>query len=299
MSAQEWRETAWNGIRFETPAEWEIASIGREYLLLEDASGPVFELKWGIVRKNFSTRGQLKRLQKANNRTKDLSVAHCPLPVDWEDVLENYDAVCFNWTSGRGEGKGAILYCRVCGTAAIIQFVKPFSRKFDSSEHREICRRVLASYRDHEEGRFSPWQIYDLRAVLPAACRLSRYRFEAGRFELHFQMLGNTFSLFRWGVASFLLAEQDLEALACKTFPGLPGKPLPIVQQGHAGFSWESPAASRRPHRWEIFRSGSRFQALRIWKVDARDRILAVKAAGKKSFDPMAFDRICSDYVLV
>jgi len=44
-----WKEIAWNGVRFKTPAEWEIAQIGPRHLILENEMGPVMEVKWGPV----------------------------------------------------------------------------------------------------------------------------------------------------------------------------------------------------------------------------------------------------------
>ena len=51
-----WMEIAWNGIRFMAPADWQVGTIGKHYLMLEEDSRPVLEFKWGQVKGAFSHR---------------------------------------------------------------------------------------------------------------------------------------------------------------------------------------------------------------------------------------------------
>ena len=56
------KQVAWNGIRFKAPRPWQIGRIGTRHLVLEDAGGPVMEVKWGPVKGKFSHAAHLKRL---------------------------------------------------------------------------------------------------------------------------------------------------------------------------------------------------------------------------------------------
>ena len=64
-----WKKLAWNGIHFNTPDQWEVAQIGTRHLILEDETGPVMEIKWGLVKGTFSSpkfRPDLKGMLKKN-----------------------------------------------------------------------------------------------------------------------------------------------------------------------------------------------------------------------------------------
>jgi hypothetical protein len=149
-----WKQLAWNGIRFETPAQWEVVQIGIRHLILENEVGPVMEVKWGAVKGTFSHRTHLKRLASLQSRRNKISVAEWILPPPWEAALADFEAGGFLWQSPAASGRGAILFCSGCRTATLIQFFG------DSSVKREKeFLAVLRSFRDHSRDGWLPWSI--------------------------------------------------------------------------------------------------------------------------------------------
>ena len=195
-----WREIAWNGARLSTPAAWEVAKIGPRYLLLADQEEPAMEIKWERVKGRFSHRTALRRLRSLHGN----SVQESPLPDEWKQPLNGFIVTGFTWQAETRGGRGAILYCPACGNATLIQFFRTFS-----SPGNKTCLRVLASFQDHSLDDQVRWSLFDIRAQIPAEFRLVRYRFEAGRFEMHFGSKGQRIALYRWGPASALLDNGD------------------------------------------------------------------------------------------
>jgi hypothetical protein len=172
-----WKQLAWNGIRFKIPADWEVGQIGARHLIFEDEAVPVMEIKWGVVKGTFSHRTHLKRLAALQSRRSKISVAEWILPPHWEESLINFKTGGFLWQSPEASARGAILFCAVCRTASLIQFFG------DSSVEREkIILTVLKSFRDHSQDGWLLWSIFDIRATLPQSMQLVRFRFEAGKF---------------------------------------------------------------------------------------------------------------------
>ena len=118
-----WREIAWNGVRFSTPAVWEVVKIGPRYLLLADQGEPALEIKWERIKGRFSHRTALKRLNSLHRDT----VQESPLPEEWKKILGDFTVTGFTWQAETKGGRGAILHCPACGNATLIQFFRNFS----------------------------------------------------------------------------------------------------------------------------------------------------------------------------
>ena len=59
----QWDEIAWNGIAFYKPATWEIATIGRNYMMIGTHAHPRMEITWGSTQKPVLRRQDIKKLQ--------------------------------------------------------------------------------------------------------------------------------------------------------------------------------------------------------------------------------------------
>ena len=176
-----WRQVAWNGVRFDTPMDWEIGKIGHRYLLLEAPRGPAMEIKWAPVKGKFKLRTQLKRLAASQGRQLRRGLREEKLPMDWARAIERYDSLGFAWQTDSIGGRGVVLYCPGCRKAVLLQFFeKTGQRPFGQAD------RVLASFDDHPEGRKTLWSVFDIVAEVPVAYHLKRFRFEAGAYELSF-----------------------------------------------------------------------------------------------------------------
>jgi hypothetical protein len=282
-----WREIAWNGVRFLAPAVWEVIKIGPRYLLLADQGEPALEIKWQWVKGRFSHQTALKRLNSLHKDT----VQESPLPEEWEKLLGNFTVTGFAWRAEAKGGQGAILYCPACGNATLIQFLGNFS-----DSRREICRRVLASFQDHSRDNRVVWSIFDIRAEIPAEYLLIRYRFEAGRFEMHFGANRRQIALYRWGPASALLANGDLFAFAAQMIGVQRSEWHPLTWR-HQAVQWEKSVSAGLWARCRERMTGKpHFQRFRLWHLFHENRIFGVGVRGDKTCPSESFDMICTQY---
>jgi len=287
-----WKEFAWNGIRFLAPAAWQVGRIGARHLMLEEESGPVLEVKWGRVKGGFSHQAHLRRLGVLHGRELGKSVKHCPLPIAWEKALGKYEATGFSWRGETIRGMGVLLYCPTCQNATLIQFYQK-----GVNQQKKIPERLLASFRDHRQDNEVIWSLFDIRATIPEKFRLVRHRFEAGEFELAFASEGQKITLHRWGPASILLGDHNLVEFARTVLSHHQGEPYPVTVVGDKTVEWSvKPSRTRWVPWWSWIRAKSSFQWVRLWHVEGKNRILGVRAEGKKGVDPRFLERICAGY---
>jgi len=184
-----------------------------------------------------------------------------------------------------------LYYCRHCRRATLLQFYDPV---------RDVVPRVLSSFRDHGTPSGPTFAVYDIEATLPEDYRLTRFAFNAGRFELVFNHAGAMVTLWRWSPADVLLARAKghLPPIVHANGllpPGVAQDPGHPVQQG-LEWRWQT-------NRWRnrLGRLKKTFvppvNALRIWCRPKANRILAVRADGVAGWD--VFDRICRSYGIV
>ena len=283
---------AWNGVRFEMPASWEVEKIGNRYLMIVKNSKPMLELKWGRVKGKFSHRSQLRRLATSHRKHIGKTVKEDRLRPAWEKALSGYEAAAFSWHSNTIGGLGAVIYCSKCKNATLIQF---FLKDLDSI--KLVSRHVLGSFQDHRQDNQILWSIFDIRAIIPAEFKLVHHRFDAGEFELTFASKKHKITLQRWGLASILLRNSDLDAFAKKMARFSIGKTASKLKSGPFSVEWE---ASLPTNQWTRLRqrikSGPNYQRIRIWYLEEKNRILSVKIEGKTKIGSDFFNRICDAY---
>lgn len=292
MSA-EWKQIAWNGVRFEVPQEWEIGGIGLRYLLLENDSRPLFEIKWARIKGRFSHRAHLKRLMSAHSRTLRRSMEEIPLAQSWRQALGSLKAVGFSWQGPAVGGRGAVAFCPECRTAALLQFYQGGTADADS-----IARRVLSSYRDHGHGPSALWSVFDIRAEIPRHYDLKKFRFDSGAYELSFADRRQRLDLIRWAPAAALLRESELGTLALR-WAGNGGSRLVESRASGVVELRMKPDANCLGRLWRRMQRKPRWRILRLWHEQRKNRILGVRVEGSRSFPAPteAFNRICSQYV--
>lgn len=273
------REIGWNGVRFSVPANWEISRIGLRYLYFENPSGPALEIKWGPVRGRFSHKNQLRRLTTRQRRPPGKAFQKYPLPASWKDaVAGGFDVECFSWEGRPFGGIGLVLYCPECRNATLIQFFRKSGTGMDGR-----FRKILASFRDHHSGGQVTWSVYDIKAVTPAMLQLTKYRFDAGAFELVFSTRGIKAALYRWGPAAVLLRDRSLAAFTATVLRLPPVDPSPIAIDGHGGLQWvSSPPGNRLARLVSRVRPAYTFRWDRVWHVAEKNRILGIAMEGKK-----------------
>jgi hypothetical protein len=287
-----WQEFAWNGIRFEAPANWQVGTMGPHYLLLEDDTGPALELKWGQIKGRFSHRVHLRRLAALKDKKIGQPVKEGPIPPLWQDAVAHYKVTGFSWQGQGIRGRGVLLYCTTCHTATLIQFYERLNRLSE-----KVPRHVLASFLDHREDNLMSWSLYDIRAILPEDFNLKHYRFEAGEFELSFVAKRQKLTLHRWGPASMLLSNRDLVQIARTLISDPYGVGDPVKLGEGEAVEWRiDPPATPWGRWWGRINRKSPFQWLRLWHLPAKNRILGVRIQGKKSINPRFLDWVCEGY---
>ena len=286
-----WKQIAWNGIRFETPANWDVGQIGARHLILEDETGPVMEVKWGAVKGAFSHRAHLRRLAALQSRRNQISVAEWILPPHWESALTDFEVGGFLWQSPAASGRGAILFCPVCRTASLIQFFG------DSSVDREkVFLKIMRSLRDHSDDGWLLWSIFDIRATLPQFLQLQRFRFEAGKFEIAFTAGKDQIHLHRWAPAAALLAGRDLITFAGTIPEFARGTPQATIINNCEAVKWEEAPTSNWWRNLSRFQKKPSFVFFCMWYLEEHNRILGVRIEGKSAIDSQLASQIYEHY---
>ena len=286
------KEIAWNGVRFEVPAHWEVGKVGPCYLMLEQEARPVLEVKWARVRGTFSHSAHLRRLRSMHGRRSGIVVEECAVPSRWQKALDGFIATGFSWQGKSIGGMGVILYCTTCRNATLIQF---YQTKSGQSEDTGLP--VLRSFEDHRADGQVIWAVFDIKAVIPERFKLVRHRLAPGKYELAFEAKGQKITLHRWGPAAILLRDQDLAAFA-KTMTGMPLDPSIVISAtGTKRADWkESPSITLWGRLLGGIRRRHPFKRFRLWHLEKKNRILGVEAASKKPSDFQTFESICAAY---
>jgi hypothetical protein len=290
----QWKEIAWYGMRFNIPADWQLSQIGIRYLTIDDENGPVMEIKWAPVKGQFSHSAHLKRITALQNRQHRKSIKPVQLSAEWADALSDFKVSAFSWHANSTRGRGVLLYCPTCRNAAVVQFFQK-----DSNRNQTVSTDILNSIRDHRSDGQILWSAYDIRALVPETYHLQSYRFDAGQYMLDFAEGSQHIVLYRWSMASVLLGRQDLAQFA-KTVAGF-GRSEPVAGtiDGHDMVEWSTPPLADWQRRLSRFKRTASYGWLGIWHLQAQNRILGVKAEGKKPLDTAVLAHVCSHYEII
>lgn len=291
MSLNQWKEIAWYGVRFKIPSDWQLSRIGNRYLLMEDEFGPAMEIKWAPVKGQFSHQAHLKRLASLQKKKLRKSLKPELLSSEWETALTDFEVSEFSWASDSSRGRGVTLFCPTCRNASLIQFFHK-----DGPSNNRVAADVLNSFRDHHNDDQILWSVYDIRALVPETFELKHHRFEAGRYELAFADGGQHIILYRWAPASVLLSTQDLVLFARSVAHFGKTEPVAGMMDGCETVEWSASPASSWGRWLSRFKRKSSYHWMGLWHLESRNRILGVRAEGKRPLDTDVLDRICTHY---
>jgi len=249
------------------------------------------EVKWGSVKGRFSHSAHLKRLSASQSSKIKGGITEWFLPPPWQNALADFETSGFRWQGKDASGRGAVLFCPVCRNATLIQFMG------DSSPEREkLWLTILQSFRDHRPDGLIRWDVFDLRLKLPAALRLSRYRFETGRYELVFSDGRQNVRLYRWAPAAAILGGRDL-IWFCRTIPEFAdGQPQALTVDGHAAVEGSVAPSGDWRRALSRLKVTPSFFWYRLWHFKDKNRIHGVRAESKRALDLQLLHQICKDY---
>ena len=291
----EFREVAWNGTSFSVPGEWNPAVIEPAYLVLEDAYGPVLELKWHRVQGDRGRTAHLNNLWGQYSRRLGKFVTQIALPETWLSGLKGYVVSGYSGGEQAGGVLGVVMYCPECHRVSLMQF---HQRGLEYEE--EICQAVLASYRDHRSDGLAAWSVYDIKALLPQVLALTEHQFRPGEFKLSFADKRTRLHLYRWGPASVILRQKSLGEFAAGQ-AGCPYDRFEIIEEGpetiaRMHLSGLARVLSERSVKWPF---GGGYRILQYWTVSAKNRVLAVEMTGRSNPDHDLFRLVCESYEVV
>ena len=285
-TAENLKETAWNGVCFKAPEHWEIGRIGLRYLLFETLDGPQMEIKWAPVKGTFLMERQLKRLAGMQKRQLRKSFQIRPLPEQWNAVLQGFAATGFIWQGTNLKGHGILLFCPQCRTATLIQF---YSR--GDSPLNPAAAFLLESFKDHGHTRLA---VFDIKAELPNGFTLKEYRFNPGQFQLSFVGKRHRAVLYRWSPAAVLLRGQTLMEFVRSRLDMKGSEVVKSDETVVEGGICRTPSVFRR--FWNRLRKTPNFRWTRIWCEKDKNRLLAVAMSGRARIDQQAFTHLCKTY---
>jgi len=286
---------AWAGITLMIPAGWETSQLDHGYALLEYQYRPVLELKTATIRGRFSFQRHLNQLTRSGHKRLSPQLELTSWPPEWPKFPAAAEVQTFTWQGAHIGGQGLLVYCHHCHRATLIQF-------FDHGDRgRDAIPRVLASFKDHDTQPAPTLAVYDIQATLPGRFTLTRFQFDAGRFELVFGHSRETVTLWRWSPADLILERCGKKLARLVLDNGLLPSAV-LVEDGRPGdrsMEWQWQPKDYR-HRLRTF-FGKRTQrpgcALRIWHRPDTNRILAVRAEAIATVN--AFDGICTSYGII
>ncbi len=295
------KRVAWNGISLSIPEIWEPAKIGKNYLMFESDAVPILEIKWNRIQGRFSAERQLRRLADRHQKKLSDSVKEFPVPESWawalkqrEDRSPEDEVVAFSWQGENIGGKGVLLYASSSRTAALIQL---YQKK--NSDHHSVFADLLSSFRAHFADPLIPWALFDIYAQIPVTCQLADYRFAPGEFRMNFA--GNakttTLTLYRWGPASVLLRKGGLIRFAADRFQ-VPEEEIQPTRSGpDEAMEW-----IRKSRGWfsriPFLRKESHVAMGRIWHIQGKNRLLAVRLEGK-NLDQGSLEQACKSFRII
>jgi hypothetical protein len=282
---------AWNGIQCAVPMDWTPGRIGFRHLVIESETGPAMEIKWSPVKRGFSTRKHLHRLNRSTGRQGGI-FREQPLPEQWEKALQEYEAVGFDWDAGNQGARGAVVFCPACRTASLIQFFR--LNRLPAVERQAV--EVLATFTDHRQDGRVAWRMYDISALLPGEFHLKRYRFEAGRFVMEFSDRRRTLIVYRWAPARVLLKDRSLAMLAETVSAGAGEKSWPLTVAGHSGIEYHDPWPAGIGRRLKAYAGIARFRRVRLWHLKDRNRIFGALMESRFPIDAALLDAVCDGY---
>jgi hypothetical protein len=291
-----WKTVAWNGISMRVPSQWEVSSLAKSYLQLDDGMGPVIELKWQQVRGVFSHQDHLKKLARHSRSVPGLSFQETSLPEEWRQALRHFETQSFEWQGGEISGKGVILYCPESQQASLLQFYQPRGLG-DSRVHLG----VLDSFRDQCEEDMVRWSLFGISALTPKSFELVRYRFEPGHYQLEFKDGQECVDLNRWGPADLLLRRDDLGHWFEKRCKDLDWCRWATVREhtyrGKPALYGKSRGSDNLASRlWARITRKFPNVWIRIWQLSSQNQILGVAARSLKFLDEHLLEEICRNY---
>ncbi|HSV72912.1 MAG TPA: hypothetical protein VLH79_04065 [Chthonomonadales bacterium] len=219
----------WHGLTFELPADWNVTGFSMDrddgYLKVDSPGTMFVQVKWSN-RTGRAPRSPIEALYAWWRRRRDAN-RQLPLePPNLRDTLDRFlkqtqkrarkartpfeckvkpettehngerVAHNFTWTGG-GHAQGKIWFCRTCGRSVVAQVVGQGRDNVGA-----IASALFSSIRDHGDGGWHVWALYDLVVAVPETFNLRAQKLMSGYLRLDFERCGERIAIERWGLAN-------------------------------------------------------------------------------------------------
>jgi hypothetical protein len=283
----DWAQTAWNGLALRHPATWEVTRLDRDQLLWSEGAQAILEIRWALYRGRFDAERALRRFGRRARRKGLPQPEPWSIPQSWRTSLSRFQVSGFSWRRAGAQGYGLLAYCPQCRRQNLIQFHPRLLAQPDR------IPMLLASLRDHPPQEGQALCLFGIRARLPDDVRLLRFRFETGRYHVHWRSRRRQIGIYRWAPAGVILARQPLGGFAAQQFQ-MAATDLTPSRQGRSegvGGSWASgiplPAGFGHLRLRRI---------LRVWHLTPYNCLLGVEVSGRGKGLISLVERLCESY---
>jgi hypothetical protein len=283
----DWPETAWNGVALRHPASWEVIRLDRDQLLWSEGSHPVLEIRWALYRGRFDPRRALHRFGRRARRKGLPQPEPWSPPQSWRTSLDEFHLAGFCWRHTQTQGYGLLAYCPHCRRQNLIQFHPHLMAQPD------LVPVLLASLRDHARRDEDNLSIFGIRARLPCGVQLLRFRFETGRYHLHWRFRRYQLGLYRWAPAGIILAREPLSGFAAAQFQVAEEDLTPLRQTSFVGIEGNWSSGAPLFERFGLYRSR---RMLRVWHVTTHNCLLGIEVHGRGKGLNALIERLCDSY---
>ncbi len=283
------RRICWNGTCLEVPADWDPLALGLAEMRLGPPGASVLSVKWTPIRGGFSTEKHFRKIARAFAGDGEAAREDWRADAAGQAETSGREVLPYVWRTGGESGLGAVVHDTAAGMGALLQA---------RTDDRAAARAWLDSLQLARPGFPREFEVFDIRAEVPAGFDLESFFFKPGHFGLTFARGREQLVLERLGPADVLLQFSTLALLAGARWPDLTlsvaSEPCSLPS-GH-GLEWSAtpgPAARlaaallrRRP-----------YSRLRVWHEAEANRILVAAARAPSPLDAARFDAVCRSYV--
>lgn len=197
----------WQGIIIEAPDDWSLVGVNGDpkkgYFRVDSPVASAVEVKWEQAQGKkpdliVKAREFVSAIEKSVRKKKG------KFDKDIKADKSDPNSVRFLWRSDR-LGQGRLVYCEKCDRIMIAQVISTRDEGISKT-----ASEMLDSIRDHREDGWVEWALYGMAFAIPAGYSIQKQTLMSGFLALQFKKGARTITVERWGLASTLLAKDDM-----------------------------------------------------------------------------------------
>ncbi len=306
--ALDYQLVGWLGLTVRVPSHWDLVlAKGNRFdglLRFDEESFTRCHIQWTLVSAGkVALDEQLERYlelfaRQLKKKGTPVRIRRDVGLVTRKDVHRNVRT--FAWEDST-IGYGMLWFCDQCRRALLAQVYG-----FPHENVRSIAKRIFLSLSDHPAGEWEHWSVYGATFDVPAGWDLTESQIAAGKLRLHFRKGPWSFSMERWGPASALLTDSDMESFILRALSEETRRQFtlycrPDAVKGHSALRLVgSHKFAKRPLAllWRQLTSGQPFPRFIgvLWVCPVSNRVYLVSGSVSPS-DEQAVERVIESVI--